>query len=106
MYKEDDTMTPRDRINDQMLRRMLDDSEGNFPCVPMRDEREENGRMPERRETWGLGEGYPLASVYAPLQAFRKLYDCEVALHKGTIFEELNFTFMGESVGKGGSCRG
>ena len=106
MYREDDTMTPRDRISDNMLRRMLDDSQGNSCSNPTRDERSGNATAERRRESWGLGEGYPLASVYAPLQTFRKLYDCEIALGKGTIFEELNLPFMGETVGKGGGCRG
>ena len=50
---------------------------------------------------WGL-ENYPLASVYAPLQCFVKVYDREKALSRGTIFEELDLPFMGESVAKGG----
>ena len=33
--------------------------------------------------------------------------DMETALHRGTIFTELDFPFMGESVAnKGGNCRG
>ena len=103
MYMEDDTMTPRDRISDNMLRRMLDDSQGN---CPMCDERNRDAGRDRGRESWGLGEGYPLSMVFAPIQAFRKLYDCEIALQKGTIFEELNFPFMGETVSKGGNCRG
>lgn len=55
--------------------------------------------------TWGL-EGYPLASVYAPLQSFDELYDKETALAKGTVFAQLDLPFMGESVYKGGNCRG
>ena len=58
-----------------------------------------------KRQTWGL-TGYPLASVYAPIQDFDKLYDLDVALKRGTVFEELDLPFMGESVYKGGSCRG
>lgn len=57
------------------------------------------------RRSWGL-ENYPLASVYAPLQDFDDLYDKETALHKGTVFAKLDLPFMGESVYKGGSCRG
>lgn len=41
------------------------------------------------RDKWGLYE-YPLAMVYAPLQAFRNLYDPETALRKGTMFAELD----------------
>ncbi len=57
------------------------------------------------KRSWGL-EGYPLASVYAPLQSFGELFDKEIALEKGTIFCELDLPFMGESVYKGGGCRG
>ena len=55
----------------------------------------------------GFGlDGYPLASVYAPLQSFENLYDAETALKQGTIFSELDLPFMGRTVQKGGSCRG
>ena len=57
------------------------------------------------RRSWGL-ENYPLASVYAPLQNFDDLYDKETAMEKGTVFAELDLPFMGESVYKGGGCRG
>ena len=56
------------------------------------------------RDRWGLYE-YPLAMVYAPLQAFRNLYDPETALRKGTLFSELDKPL--ESVTRrGGACRG
>lgn len=52
---------------------------------------------------WGLYE-YPLAMVYAPLQAFRSLYDPKTALQKGTLFAELDLPL--ESVTRGGcGCR-
>jgi hypothetical protein len=54
---------------------------------------------------WGL-KGYPLAAVYAPLQEFDELYGIETALDKGTVFSKLDLPFMGESVYKGGGCRG
>ena len=102
MYLEDDTLTPRDRISDTMLRRMLDDADhggsgcnGNGKC---------NTATPTRG-SWGLKD-YPLALVYAPLQVFRNLYDRETALQKGTLFSELDLPFMGESVMKGGKFRG
>lgn len=43
--------------------------------------------------SWGLS-GYPLASVYSPLQEFDNLYDCENALVRGTIFKELDLPFI------------
>lgn len=60
------------------------------------------------RNTWGL-KNYPLAMVYVPLQSFDQLYDLERAFEAGTLFEELDLPFAGESVynsGKGGCCRG
>ena len=50
---------------------------------------------------WGL-EGYPLASMYAPLQNFENLYDHATALSRGTLFRELDLPFEGKSVTKGG----
>lgn len=55
-------------------------------------------------KTFGI-EGYPLASMYAPMQKFRNLYDMETALTEGTLFSELNLPFMGASVTKGGCLR-
>lgn len=120
MYMQDDTMTPRDRISEDMLRRMLGgEALGNQGSRQMPDSRtehincrgeRENGSggcgKGERENTNGLS-GYPLASVYAPLQHFRKLYDLDTALIKGTVFSELDLPFMGASVSndKGGCCR-
>ena len=57
-------------------------------------------------KTWGLS-GYPLASVYAPLQEFCDLYDLETALERGTLFRALDLPFAGKNGGsKGGFCRG
>lgn len=92
-------MIPRDRISDDMLRRMLDGSE--MRPMPNTQNTRQNGRT-----TWGL-TGYPLASVYAPLQVFNRLYDMDTALKNGTVFEELYLPFIGESVANnGGNCRG
>ena len=55
--------------------------------------------------TWGL-KNYPLASVYAPIQNFEELYELDVALKQGTVFSKLDPPFLGESVYKGGGCRG
>ena len=99
MYKDNDTMIPRERISDDMLRRMLDGDD--LPMMPPT-----LNTTPTQKQTWGL-EGYPLASVYAPLQSFHKLYDKDMALAKGTLFAELDLPFMGDSIAnKGGTCRG
>ena len=105
MYMDDDTMTPRDRISDNMLRRLLDDSDNGSSerYTPNTDIRMGSGGM--NRTTWGL-ENHPLAMVYAPMQIFRNLHDRDTALEKGTLFAELDLPFMGQTVMKGGSCRG
>ena len=52
-------------------------------------------------------EGRSLAMVYAPLQAWRNAYDPGTALHRGTLFRELDMPFMpGGKSDKGGNCRG
>lgn len=45
-------------------------------------------------QSWGLA-GYPLASVYAPLQAWQGLYDIDTALKVGTLFQGLDKPFVG-----------
>ena len=106
MYKDDDIMTPRDRISDEMLSRILG---GNNAPLPQRAPvdrdlpRMEHGDGCDLHGQWGLRE-YPLASVYAPMQIFRDLYDQDTALAKGTIFSELDLPFIGHSVAQGGCC--
>lgn len=111
MYMDDDTLTPRDRIGDEMLRRMLEMSDGATPDLPPVESRQ-SPCLPHGG--WGLHD-HPVGMVYAPLQHFRNLYDRETALRQGTIFRELDLPFHGESVAngsgqrnewKGGSCRG
>ena len=42
----------------------------------------------------------PLAMAYVPFQKFRKIYDADVALCRGTMFEELDKPFLGEEAVK------
>lgn len=52
-------------------------------------------------------EGRSLAMVYAPVQAWRNAYDPGTALHRGTLFRELDLPFMGGGkTDRGGNCRG
>lgn len=112
MYTEDDTMTPRERISEDMLRRMLDgdyrNNGNNGNNGNNAWERRNNGSCNNYANGGSFAlRGYPLASVYAPYQEFRGLYDRETALKQGTIFSELDLPFMGASIAnKGGSCRG
>lgn len=88
-----------DRINDGLLRQILDEtrachvdsSNGKCSC--------------EEKRGWGLAD-YPLAMVYSPIQQFRDIYDMDTALAQGTVFKELDLPFMGARVSKGGKCCG
>lgn len=43
-----------------------------------------------------LPKEMPIAMLYVPYQSWRKLYDHQIALERGTIFEELDKPFIGE----------
>ena len=57
------------------------------------------------RSSWGL-DGYPVGMVYAPIQRFDRILDLDTAMHKGTIFEELDLPFKCGMHTKGGCCNG
>ncbi len=104
MYTENNFMTPRERINENLSRRVLSDTSAVCanPGERSYEQNEEKNSQAHRR-SWGL-EGYPLASVYAPLQEWRNIYDTELGFSRGTIFKELDLPFLcGERSG-GGCC--
>ena len=55
---------------------------------------------PSRPNAPSCLESYPLAMVYAPVQAFEGLYECEQWLEKGTVFKALEFPFKGSRKGR------
>lgn len=60
--------------------------------------------VPALRDSWGVCD-YPLAMVYAPVQAFRGLYDPRVALSRGTMFCELDLPLEAVANGRNtGGC--
>ena len=99
MYTEDNSMFPRETISDELLVRMLDDTRS--CCNVSNNNSPVSDGSCIMSKTFGI-EGYPLASMYAPLQKFKDIYDKETALHQGTLFSELDLPFMGASVAKGG----
>lgn len=102
MYTENKTNMPRESISDELLLRMLDSTRS---CCNVSNNSQNKNIVSDNRgrQTFGL-EGYPLASMYAPLQKFKDIYDKETALSEGTVFAELNLPFMGASVVNGGKC--
>ena len=104
MYKDDSTMGG---CNDSLLRMMIE-GKGNCADSPRNScplEKNDCDCEEKSRMGWAL-TGYPLASVYAPLQVFDELYDLPTALKHGTVFAQLDLPFMGDRrIKKGGSCR-
>ena len=89
--------------NDALLHRLVEGKGNDLPCFS-----EEKQSCPRRedKDGWGL-DGYPLASVFAPLQSFDELYDLDTALARGTLFSKLDLPFEGDKrINKGGCCRG
>lgn len=41
----------------------------------------------------------PVGMAYVPFQKWEKIYNDEVALERGTIFQDLDLPFIGEGVG-------
>lgn len=98
MYQDHDNSIPHRRMQNEMLQRILGQSDAagaeNACC------------RPDSQPNLQLPDGFPLASVFAPMQKFRDLYDPDTALSRGTVFKELDLPFAGSSVMKGGFCRG
>ena len=104
MYMDKDTSAQSACVSNDLLRRMVCGC--NRSEIDVREAFDCEGRSKNcGYGKWGL-ENYPLASVFSPLQDFVKLYDGKTALIKGTVFEELDLPFMGESIAKGGWCNG
>lgn len=91
MYKDDNFLS-RERCGDSLLRAILDEKAAPAAAQSPEGNTEAN---------WGL-VGYPLASVYAPLQEYKELYDLDTALERGTLFSELDLEFRGRTLMGGG----
>ena len=134
-FEENDTRTPRERVDDGLLRQLIDEgcdcgyiSDRQMRHTVTRSGREISGSTPvgarggmgyhnDRSNNcgctdgcgdgkgWGLHE-YPLAMVYSPMQVWRSIHDLETGFCHGTIFRELDLPFTGCGSRKGGNCRG
>ena len=102
---ENDNRTPRERIDDSFLRRML----GEGAHTPERDMSLREG-LPCNPQNGSVGNyklvNFPLGMVYSPIQEWRNAYDAETALERGTLFRELDMPWEVEmpSGRKGGLC--
>ena len=96
-------MHTNDVTNDRMVERSTCGCTPDASGYRRRSEQPEYVRCgcgaPLSEHSWGL-RGYPLASVYSPLQDWVEMYDLDTAFKHGTIFKQLDFPFMG------GGCAG
>ena len=115
---ENDTRTPRDRINADFMRRMMELEKENElnemnqlnrqnemnqlnrqnemnQLTPRRQNTAENEMPNSQAEENFMPLERPLAMVYSPRQSWRELYDPEMGFTKGTLFKELDKPFMG-----------
>lgn len=84
MFSVDDIRTPRDRVNESMMRQML---EGD--CCPIAPQPRQ-ARQNTPSHACNMPDGHPLAMVYSPCQHWRSLYAPDMALRRGTMFKELD----------------
>ena len=111
MYiEENDNRTPRERIDDSFLRRMLAENEQSRTAAP-RGETGPGGQggipcNPDRPSPDRCLINFSLGMVYSPCQLWRNAYDEETALKRGTLFRELDMPWEvpAPASGKGGRC--
>ena len=105
---ENDNRTPRERIDDSFLRRMLGEEAqgrglsrgGQSGAVKPSSCNPDGGRVNDRHLA-----GFPLGMVYAPYQEWKRVYDVDTALSRGTLFPELDKPWeVPAPTGKGGRC--
>ena len=112
MYiEENDNRTPRERIDDSFLRRMLAENEQGRSVTQGERELTGQGELscnPDRPTTDNYRlMNFPLGMVYAPYQQWRNAYDEEMALTRGTLFRELDMPWEVPAPimpGNGGRC--
>ena len=102
---ENDNRTPRERVDDSVLRRMLGSAGGMLPTPSVGGPASgELSCNPDGGQGGRLSK-YSLGMVYFPVQTWRDAYDVDAALVRGTLFRELDMPWeVAAPSGKGG-CR-
>ena len=100
MYSMEDIRSPRDRVSEEMLRRLLTEEEGSCGCAGMPEPRQEQNTAHSNCQRVSGGEA--LAMVYSPCQSWCGIYDPETALRRGTLFKALDKPF--EVMQRSGRC--
>ena len=103
---ENDNRTPRERVDDSVLRRMLGGADGLLPPAEAEPRRELPCDPDNAQGTHPMNH-ISLGMVYCPPQQWREVYDVETALSRGTMFRELDMPWeVPAPTGKGGRCCG
>lgn len=104
MNSSNENYTPRERVDDALLARLLRENEPpvavptqaraqNCGCTRRTEKPSSTARTvcpPAVRQDRCPAFGRSLAMVYSPVQEFEELYDAEQGLHRGTIFRQLD----------------
>ena len=135
MYSVDDIRTPRDRVSDEFIRRLVEQegqSMNSARACRACEEAEARGSLYNasmtQRNMQGYGcrnkettctdtdsacegiarcrmlEGQPLAMVYSPCNVWRGIYAPDMALRRGTMFQELDKPWCVEKSRGGCNC--
>lgn len=102
MYSMEDIRSPRDRVSEEMLRRLLTEEESTCGCGGRAEFRQE--QIKPHGGCHRVLDGEALAMVYSPCQSWCGIYDPETTLRRGTLFKALDKPF--EATWKGGRCGG
>lgn len=102
MYFSQNRKAAERRAGDEYLRRMASAGRPDEEVLPTVSTPPEAVAPPVESapQNPDVGQTPPLAMVYCPKQAFRKLYEPDVALSRGTLFAELDLPFEGRSVSR------
>ncbi|MBE6596259.1 MAG: spore coat associated protein CotJA [Ruminococcaceae bacterium] len=98
MYNDNKTTPSREGSVCPLQQRAFEELTRHTGC--RREQRQSHECECEREgSTWGL-HGYPLASVFSPIQEWQEIYELETGFQRGTIFKELDLPFLcGEKKG-------
>ncbi len=110
---ENNNRNPRDRVDPEMLKKLLGDIDKNMNLfngennllMPLPENRYMNNNENSMPNNQNMERGAmpnpnscnktirPLAMVYSPYQQWCNIYDPSTAFERGTIFSELDFPF-------------
>ncbi len=105
MFSVDDIRTPRDRVSDEFMRRLLEgDVQQHRQETACGCNRADSSRNSADAPNCRMLEGQSLAMVYSPCHSWRGIYAPDMALRRGTMFKELDKPWGVENMKGGCGC--